>query len=325
MSSSKKPAAAGSGQRSIASFFGGGKRSSPRLKASPGRQKGRVSPARALDLKAGTDPLPAPATAVTTGCLQPTPVASPPAADAPQPGPRAAKRAAPAVCDGQRLRVFWPAEKAWFEGRVRRLQERQGRRRAFVAYDDGDEEWVDLERDRVEVLEQPGRKRARARAAQVLDSGSESDPESAPSASQGSEFLASEAEEISDDDSASMAASESEEAGSEDDSDAKPARKPAGRKSGGAAARPSPPAAAGGKGRTAASQATPAPASQCRGGLPPLTPASGLRPCGRNLAEALETPSFATPATAGPSATVGSAERGDVDCRGESVCRVNVL
>ncbi|KFM28138.1 DNA mismatch repair protein Msh6 [Auxenochlorella protothecoides] len=260
----------GSGQRSIASFFGAGKRSSPRLKPSPSRQKGRASPARALDLEAGSEPPTAAATA------------------------------------GQRLRVFWPAEKAWFEGRVGEVQERKGKRRAYVAYDDGDEEWVDLERDRFEVLE-PGRKRARAKAAQVLDSDSEAEP----SASQGSEFLASEEEgEESDDDSVSMAASEAEEEESEAESDVKPARKPAGGKTASAAAKASPGAgAAAGRKRvsSATTQATPCPASQSRGGLPPATPASGLRPAARNLAEALETPSFATPATSGPAATPGSA------------------
>ncbi|KAL6768798.1 MSH6 [Auxenochlorella protothecoides x Auxenochlorella symbiontica] len=302
----------GSGQRSIASFFGAGKRSSPRLKPSPSRQKGRASPARALDLEAGSEPPTAASTAVTTGCLQPTPKASPPAGDAssqgaaPAPGARAAKRNAPPVCEGQRLRVFWPAEKAWFEGRVGEVQERKGKRRAYVAYDDGDEEWVDLERDRFEVLE-PGRKRARAKAAQVLDSDSEAEP----SASQGSEFLASEEEgEESDDDSVSMAASEAEEEGSEAESDVKPARKPAGGKTASAAAKASPGAgAAAGRKRvsSATTQATPCPASQSKGGLPPATPASGLRPAARNLAEALETPSFATPATSGPAATPGSA------------------
>lgn len=302
----------GSGQRSIASFFGAGKRSSPRLKPSPSRQKGWASPARALDLEAGSEPPTAAATAVTTGCLQPTPKASPPAGDAssqgaaPAPGARAAKRNAPPVCEGQRLRVFWPAEKAWFEGRVGEVQERKGKRRAYVAYDDGDEEWVDLERDRFEVLE-PGRKRARAKAAQVLDSDSEAEP----SASQGSEFLASEEEgEESDDDSVSMAASEAEEEGSEAESDVKPARKPAGGKTASAAAKASPGAgAAAGRKRvsSATTQATPCPASQSRGGLPPATPASGLRPAARNLAEALETPSFATPATSGPAATVRGA------------------
>ncbi|KAJ1289623.1 hypothetical protein BS78_02G178900 [Paspalum vaginatum] len=54
--------------------------------------------------------------------------------------------AAPAV--GRRLRVYWPLDDAWYEGRVEVYD--AGSRRHRVKYDDGDEEEVDLGKERFE-------------------------------------------------------------------------------------------------------------------------------------------------------------------------------
>ena len=53
---------------------------------------------------------------------------------------------------GKRVRVYWPAERAWFAGKV--IDQRYGRNddEYYVQYDDGDERWVKPQPDRFEVL-----------------------------------------------------------------------------------------------------------------------------------------------------------------------------
>ncbi|KAL6600784.1 hypothetical protein ACP70R_045069 [Stipagrostis hirtigluma subsp. patula] len=60
--------------------------------------------------------------------------------------PAAAAPAAEAV--GRRLRVYWPLDDAWYEGRVESYDGGSGRHR--VKYDDGDKEEVDLGKERFE-------------------------------------------------------------------------------------------------------------------------------------------------------------------------------
>ena len=53
---------------------------------------------------------------------------------------------------GSRVRVFWPAEQAWFAGNVERAIVQDGRRIYHVAYDDGQSEWRELGVARWELL-----------------------------------------------------------------------------------------------------------------------------------------------------------------------------
>ena len=45
---------------------------------------------------------------------------------------------------GVRIRVFWPAEEAWYDGTVRRIARQQDASIFFIAYDDGTSEWREL-------------------------------------------------------------------------------------------------------------------------------------------------------------------------------------
>ncbi|CAN6210658.1 unnamed protein product [Urochloa humidicola] len=80
--------------------------------------------------------------------------------------PAAAAPAAEVV--GRRLRVYWPLDDAWYEGKVEAYD--AGSRRHRVKYDDGDEEQVDLGKERFEwaaageeSTPQPARKLRRLR------------------------------------------------------------------------------------------------------------------------------------------------------------------
>ncbi|XP_047048385.1 DNA mismatch repair protein MSH6 [Lolium rigidum] len=70
----------------------------------------------------------------------------PPKPTPPPPPPKAKKPDAPAApaaeAVGRRLRVYWPLDEAWYEGRVEAYD--GAARRHRVAYDDGEEEEVDL-------------------------------------------------------------------------------------------------------------------------------------------------------------------------------------
>lgn len=61
-------------------------------------------------------------------------------------------RSPPAV--GARVRVFWPAERRWFEGEVDRVGSQDERPIFHVVYDDGDDDWRRMG-DAWEVLEAP--------------------------------------------------------------------------------------------------------------------------------------------------------------------------
>ncbi|KAL5206458.1 hypothetical protein ABZP36_034667 [Zizania latifolia] len=68
---------------------------------------------------------------------------------------------------GRRLRVYWPLDDAWYDGKVESYHE--GSSRHLVRYDDGEEEEVDLAKERFEwaageeVTPQPARKLRRLR------------------------------------------------------------------------------------------------------------------------------------------------------------------
>ncbi|WIA28905.1 hypothetical protein OEZ86_011429 [Tetradesmus obliquus] len=49
---------------------------------------------------------------------------------------------------GRRLKVFWPKDKAWYQGSIQAYKDSKHR----VLYDDGDEEWLDLAQERHRLL-----------------------------------------------------------------------------------------------------------------------------------------------------------------------------
>ena len=51
---------------------------------------------------------------------------------------------------GCRVSVYWPGEEKFFKATV--TKERQGKRRFYIEYDDGDEEWVDFTEERYRIL-----------------------------------------------------------------------------------------------------------------------------------------------------------------------------
>lgn len=53
---------------------------------------------------------------------------------------------------GRRIRVFWPLDKAWYEGSVRSYDEVSGKH--TVQYDDADEEILDLGSEKIEFLQE---------------------------------------------------------------------------------------------------------------------------------------------------------------------------
>ena len=54
---------------------------------------------------------------------------------------------------GKRIKVFWPAEKDWFCGRLGAVNSKGCH---LVEYDDGDKEWIDLATERYELLSDTG-------------------------------------------------------------------------------------------------------------------------------------------------------------------------
>ena len=51
---------------------------------------------------------------------------------------------------GRRVEVWWDGDRQWFSGRIAKFTARTGRH--LIAYDDGDEETVDLKRQRLRWL-----------------------------------------------------------------------------------------------------------------------------------------------------------------------------
>jgi DNA mismatch repair protein MSH6 len=98
---------------------------------------------------------------------------APPPKQTPPPPPQKEKKKSDAAAPpaeeavGRRLRVYWPLDKAWYEGRVDAYDAGSGRHR--VVYDDGEEEEVDLGKEKFEwaaqeaATPQPARKLRRLR------------------------------------------------------------------------------------------------------------------------------------------------------------------
>jgi hypothetical protein len=62
----------------------------------------------------------------------------------------------PKAMVGVRVRIYWVAQRVWYEGEIARYHRRKKRHR--INYDDGDHEWLNLEdeRDRVQVQQPDG-------------------------------------------------------------------------------------------------------------------------------------------------------------------------
>ena len=269
MSGIKRPATLSQGQRSIASFF---------TPSQSQKSKGRAeSPCRSPVPEGPPEAPSADPAALDAGCLHPVTDQTPTTSSVKRPADAGSEAQAAGLQEGQRVRVHWPAEKAWFEGTVQQVSARGSSRRALVLYDDGDEEWVVEGRHQYEVLTggaapQP----KRPRRAAVVDS---EDSESDPGPSSGSDFHASEAEaEASADESLDLDGSEEEddEAEEEDSEAGKPARRvPA---------------------RPPKTPKTPATDARLSNGMPPsrppVTPATlqSSQATAARLSQALETP-----------------------------------
>lgn len=60
-------------------------------------------------------------------------------------------RDSPELVIGKKLRVYWPLDKAWYAGQVKAFNAKLGKH--MVVYDDGEEENVNLEKEKVEWIE----------------------------------------------------------------------------------------------------------------------------------------------------------------------------
>lgn len=65
---------------------------------------------------------------------------------------------------GRRVRVYWKNDAAWYSGEV---TAKNGAGKHLVEYDDGEEEWVNLSKERVELLP-VGSTKGRAQRALIL-------------------------------------------------------------------------------------------------------------------------------------------------------------
>lgn len=61
----------------------------------------------------------------------------------------------------KRVKVYWPLDKAWYEGCVKSFDSKSGEH--LVKYDDGDEEMIDLAEEKIEWVKEPVRKLRRLR------------------------------------------------------------------------------------------------------------------------------------------------------------------
>jgi DNA mismatch repair protein MSH6 len=176
------------GQKSIAAFFA----AKPKAAApAPRRTSPRNSPAQKqrapslqlpppqdqaitpsppdaeMDEARPTAPAPAPAPAAAAAAAPaatpaaPKPAAKPaskPAAGAPQPATAATATAAPLAGSdadvGKRIKVLWPADKAWYEGEIAGFNPALCKH--LVVYEDGDEEWLDLAVERFKIIAAEG-------------------------------------------------------------------------------------------------------------------------------------------------------------------------
>lgn len=143
---------------------------------------------------------------------------------------------------GSRVRVYWPAEDAWFKGTLSKYS--SDTKKHYVRYDDGDSEWVDLTTEKYEILpgeaaapkkkasthksKAKGGSKAASRkrpAAAVISSDSEGDEDGDGAAPSGSEYEASDASSSDAESLVSENDSEEDVSDEEDSEDEKPARK----------------------------------------------------------------------------------------------------
>ncbi|XP_020521076.1 DNA mismatch repair protein MSH6 isoform X2 [Amborella trichopoda] len=68
---------------------------------------------------------------------------------------------------GRRIRVYWPLDKEWYEGCIKAHDKPSGKH--IVLYDDAQEEELDLEREKIEWVEPPSKRRGRLRRVSDTD------------------------------------------------------------------------------------------------------------------------------------------------------------
>lgn len=67
-----------------------------------------------------------------------------------------------AELSGKQVSVYWPDDKAWYEGMVEKYDAHK--KHHFISYEDGDEEWVDLASEKYKMVSPSGIAEARPQA-----------------------------------------------------------------------------------------------------------------------------------------------------------------
>ncbi len=199
------------------------------------------APAAVAPTKAASPPPAAEAAAQKESPLATAPKAPTAPVVAPVPAPVDDDEVDPSEKIGRGIRVYWKDDEAWYKGRIAKYDSET--KKYLVEYDDGDEEYVDITTDKVEILDtyimKPKTKKInkekktstaaaaaaaaakRKRAAAVIDSDDDSDVDAGPTkakssakakkadagAESGSEYAASDDDDV-----------EEEEASSDDES-----------------------------------------------------------------------------------------------------------
>ncbi|EHA8592061.1 putative DNA mismatch repair protein MSH6 [Cocos nucifera] len=141
-------------QSQITTFFSPGKGSQEKHNPSPSPNP---NPNPSSSSKPSPDPSPS-----LRKKNKPLLVIPPIPASNPRTQPTAGERAYSEEVVGRRIRVFWPLDKAWYEGSVKSFDEVSGKH--LVQYDDAEEESLDLGKEKFEWVEEvPSRKLRRLR------------------------------------------------------------------------------------------------------------------------------------------------------------------
>lgn len=67
----------------------------------------------------------------------------------------------------RRVRVYWPLDQSWYEGCVRSFDKITGKH--LVQYDDAEEECLDIDKEKIEWVEEPVKRFRRLRRASVVE------------------------------------------------------------------------------------------------------------------------------------------------------------
>ncbi|OAY70755.1 DNA mismatch repair protein MSH6, partial [Ananas comosus] len=163
-------------QSQITSFF-----ASPTVNPSP-NSNGDDNPSPTANPNPNPNPNSKPAPKLnpspSRGKQKKTPLVVPPTSSSNPKTPSAAEKKAAYSTDavGKRIRVFWPLDNAWYDGCVKSFDENSGKH--LVQYDDGEEEAVELAKEKIEWVEeeQPRKlRRLKRLSASVKINGGKSD------------------------------------------------------------------------------------------------------------------------------------------------------